>query len=161
MPPCREPVPDSPTPPNGISASSLTVWSLMCTSPDGIRSASSRPFITSRVRMPSDRPYSVPFASATASSRLEKATTGATGPKISSRVRGSGERHVGQHRRPVEQALVGAAGPQVRPGVDGRGHDAVDVVALPGVDDRAHRRRRRGSGRRPACGSACSASTAA
>ncbi len=28
-PPNRDPVPDAPTPPNGATASSLTVWSLM------------------------------------------------------------------------------------------------------------------------------------
>jgi hypothetical protein len=69
---------------NGIVASSLTVWSLMWTRPDGIRPAISRPWQTSLVRMPSDSPYSVPEASSTASSIESKGTTGATGPKISS-----------------------------------------------------------------------------
>ena len=41
-------MPEAPTPPNGIVASSLTVWSLMCTRPVGIRSAISRP----RVHVP-------------------------------------------------------------------------------------------------------------
>ena len=39
--------------------------------------------------MPSDSPYAVPPASFTASSRLEKDTTGATGPKISSAYAGA------------------------------------------------------------------------
>ena len=49
-------MPDAPTPPNGTFASSFTVWSLMCTMPVGICSASARPRITSRVTMPSDSP---------------------------------------------------------------------------------------------------------
>jgi pimeloyl-ACP methyl ester carboxylesterase len=42
-PPKREPVPEAPVPPNGAFASSFTVWSLMCTMPVGIWSASSTP----------------------------------------------------------------------------------------------------------------------
>ena len=38
-PPKRDPVPEEPTPPNGTLASSLTVWSLICTMPVGMRSA--------------------------------------------------------------------------------------------------------------------------
>ena len=40
--------------------------------------------MTSRVRMPSDRPYSLRVARAMASSTVEKRATGATGPKTSS-----------------------------------------------------------------------------
>src|SRR3954453_17568022 len=36
LPPCRDPVPESLRPPNGALGSSLTVWSLMCTSPVGM-----------------------------------------------------------------------------------------------------------------------------
>src|SRR5205085_2410526 len=83
-PPKRVPVPLAPTPPKGATASSFTVWSLMCTMPLGMRSANCSPAYTSRVRIPSESPYSVPDASATTSSRDENAVTGATGPKISS-----------------------------------------------------------------------------
>src|SRR5690606_16071979 len=55
-PPIRVPLPDQPTPPNGITGSSATVWSLMCTIPAGMRSARSTARITSRVMIPSDRP---------------------------------------------------------------------------------------------------------
>jgi len=82
-PPKREPVPEAPVPPKGAFASSFTVWSLMCTMPVGILSASSTARIASRVTMPSDRPYSVAVASAMASSMLPYRATGATGPKIS------------------------------------------------------------------------------
>jgi hypothetical protein len=72
-----------------MMASSFTVWSLMCTSPAGMCSAICRPFITSRVRMPRDSPYSVPEASRAASSASRNGTTGATGPKISSAYAGA------------------------------------------------------------------------
>ena len=83
-PPKRAPVPEEPTPPNGMFASSSTVCSLMCTIPLGIRLARSRPRITSLVRMPSDSPYSVSAASLATSSTVSKRSTGATGPNTSS-----------------------------------------------------------------------------
>ncbi len=65
-PPNREPVPEAPTPPNGATASSLTVWSWICTMPLGIRSASASALGTSAPRMPGDSPYSVLRGSSTA-----------------------------------------------------------------------------------------------
>jgi hypothetical protein len=83
VPPKRVPVPESKMPPKGTFASSSTVCSLMCTMPVGILRARSRPRMTSLVRMPSDRPYSVWAASAAASSAVENLITGATGPNTS------------------------------------------------------------------------------
>ena len=92
--------PQASTPPNGAFASSLTVWSLMCTIPLGISSATARPCITSRVTMPSDRPYSLSAASRAASSTDPTRVTGATGPDTSSvnagAVRGTSDSTVGR-----------------------------------------------------------------
>ena len=70
-------------PPNGVLASSSTVCSLMCTIPVGMRRARSRPRITSLVKMPSDKPYSLRAAISATSSALLNRSTGATGPKTS------------------------------------------------------------------------------
>ncbi|MNJ63571.1 hypothetical protein D3C77_594840 [compost metagenome] len=78
------PLPEAPTPPNGLMTSSLTVWSLICSRPVRNCSPSRRARPVSRDKMAALRPYSVSLASATASSSLSNGTTTATGPKISS-----------------------------------------------------------------------------
>jgi hypothetical protein len=82
-PPNLAPVPEAPIPPNGMFGSSSTVCSLMCTIPVSIRLARSRPRITSLVKMPRDRPYSLSAASSAASSAVLNRSTGATGPNTS------------------------------------------------------------------------------
>ena len=75
-------------PPNGIVASSFTVWSLTWTMP-GPDPLGEREAARDRARVDGARsPYSLSLASASASSSVSNTTTGATGPKISSRQAG-------------------------------------------------------------------------
>src|SRR5699024_314983 len=82
-PPKRDPVPESPTPPNGAFASSPTVCSLIWIFPDSTISDKFMAIPTSP-KMPTDRPYSDVLTMSAASSMVENGITGATGPKISS-----------------------------------------------------------------------------
>ncbi|MNV90180.1 hypothetical protein D3C71_1845380 [compost metagenome] len=78
------PLPEAPTPPNGLITSSFTVWSLMCSRPVRRRSpsVSARPTLLETIAI--DSPYSVSLASSTAWSSVSNGTTTATGAKISS-----------------------------------------------------------------------------
>ena len=115
------------------------VCSLMCTIPVGMRRARSRPRMTSLVRMPSDRPYSLRAAISATSSALPNLQHRGDRAEDLVRVGGHVRRDVGQHGGPVEQALVGAARRELRPGARGRGDQGVHLVPLPLVDDRAER----------------------
>ena len=81
--PLYRPIPEAFVPPNGTCGSLLIGWSLTWTIPASIRSATSRAREIRSECTDAASPYSVSFASSTASSSSLNGTTGATGPKCS------------------------------------------------------------------------------
>ena len=82
--PPKRPQPEFLTPPNGICGSSCTVEELTWQMPDSIRRATSSAAGTSAPKTAAARPYSVSFATRTASSAPSTATSATTGPNDSS-----------------------------------------------------------------------------
>ncbi len=93
--------------------------------------------MTSVVRIPRDNPYEDSAARRIASSTEFEAGDRCDGPEDLLRVCRGRQRHVGEHRRAVEEIVIGAAGGEPGPRIHTAGHVVVDPVPLAGVDDRA------------------------
>jgi hypothetical protein len=136
-PPKRAELPEWRIPPNGAFASSPTVWSLLRAVPVGMRRAISSPVPISAVMMLRSSPYSLSDARSTASPGVANEMIGATGPNTSlsyASVSGTG---TGEDRRAVEEPVVRAAGAQRGACRDAAGDQAVDLIPLALVDNRA------------------------